>query len=858
MLPTAEEALLIAGPADDVTRLSPSDAFEVATCAWSFAFDAVLEAALAASLVVEALRKACWRKASLDCRSATRAMGKDIIATVEGLLAAIGGCCSTAHNSPGGWSLAAECSELSEAFSAFFTASNSKSRFKHRLFALSFLIHSRCPTKSWKDAKALAWDHWSMDPFKLLSRSTKLSKSARAGKPGQQAPSDGQGARPQLYSRDPLNQASSPSRKRKRGQDSTAPAQELDFFGNGLQDESSDRASHLTSDAKSSGLDGHDATNASIDVGTVASPDMPIDERRRLLKQHKLKVTALYAATKKHRKRDAAGNKKAPAPQLFPQPLKTLDELRKRYGLSTRLAQNIADQGYTVPTEVQLGSLPLLLDGPEEDSATSNQTLCIDLLTVAPTGSGKTLAFMIPLVHAILTDRRLSKTSSTAAMSIATGPSAIILAPTKELAGQLVNEGRKLAASTGVHITQVQKGMLLSNNDTAAIDEDAFSEGNNNEQTGTPSVKADVLVATPGILLSVLKSDNNGSSALRNIRYLILDEADVLLDPLFRDQTLALWSACTSLSLRTSLWSATMGSNIESLARETIEERRISLGVFGAPLIRLVVGLKDSAVPNIQHRMIYSATEQGKLMALRQLLHPSSTSAEAGPSLRPPFLIFTQTIERAVALHSELLYDIPPEAGGIDRIAVLHSDLSDTARDKVMTRFRKGEVWVLVTTDLLSRGVDFRGINGVVNYDIPSSSAAYVHRVGRTGRAGREGGVAVTLYTKEDIPYIKHVANVIAISEKNAGQSNETTSSGMPKWLLDALPDVSKKDKQQLKQGGVDARSGRDAKKARISTKAGYFRREENRRKGAIAGSRMRMLQGEDSGGNTEFAGFEE
>ncbi len=110
-------------------------------------------------------------------------------------------------------------------------------------------------------------------------------------------------------------------------------------------------------------------------------------------------------------------------------------------------------------------------------------------------------------------------------------------------------------------------------------------------------------------------------------------------------------------------------------------------------------------------------------------------------------------------MHDELKYDIPASAGGSTRIAVLHSSLSDSVRSKIMARFRTGEVWVLITTDVLARGVDFVGVNGVVNYDVPTSAASYVHRAGRTGRAGRSGGVSVTFYTKDDIPYIKSVAN---------------------------------------------------------------------------------------------------
>src|SRR5207247_11424519 len=104
-------------------------------------------------------------------------------------------------------------------------------------------------------------------------------------------------------------------------------------------------------------------------------------------------------------------------------------------------------------------------------------------------------------------------------------------------------------------------------------------------------------------------------------------------------------------------------------------------------LVRLVVGLKDSAVPNVSHKLVYAATEQGKLLGLRQLLHPTASTSDSDTHLRPPFLVFTQTIPRAIALHSELMYDIPAEAGGSSRIAVLHSGLSDSQRSDILTGF---------------------------------------------------------------------------------------------------------------------------------------------------------------------------
>lgn len=694
-----------------------------------------------------------------------------------------------------------------------------------------------------------------MDPLKLLSRSTKLSKQGKAKK--EAALPSGQQARPQLFAADRNSASESASKKRKRGQDGDATSENdvsgLDFFGKKVS----------KSEKSQPQPDAHDL-DADNEGADREVEDNSEEHSRHILKTHKLKLTWLNPPSNKSskkEKRKAKEDKKEQKQNVYPRPLEKFHALRQRFGVAQRLQENVSEQGYDLATEVQLAALPVLLDDPKSflplptgSNAAALESSCIDLLTVAPTGSGKTLAFLIPLFSKIM---RLRKSQKDVRHT-----TAVILAPTKELVGQITNEGKKLALNTGIKITQVRKGMRLGHSLAA-------DDGTEDKAEEESSVKVDILVSTPGVLHGILADqEDNTHNALPAVQSLVLDEADVLLDPLFRDQTLAIWNKLSHTDLRVSLWSATMGSNIEDLARSTIAERRKRLvesdvEVCEAPLVRLVVGLKDSAVPNVEHKLTYAATEQGKLMGLRQLLHPTTTNAESGPPLRPPFLVFTQTIERAVALHSELLYDIPAEAGGISRIAVLHSDLSDTARDSVMTRFRKGEVWVLITTDLLSRGVDFRGVNGVVNYDIPTSSAAYVHRVGRTGRAGRQGGVAVTLYSKEDIPYMKHVANVVSMAQKQQGSA---AGEGVQQWLLDALPALTKNEKQKFKKRGVEARTAkgmandpRSARKARISTKAGYVRREENNRKGAIAASKQRSKaqQNDEAGNNSDFAGFD-
>lgn len=596
------------------------------------------------------------------------------------------------------------------------------------------------------------------------------------------------------------------------------------------------------------------------------------DEIRQIQNSHKIKITNLGALRDEDKHETRKAQKEAS--RLYPQPLQRLSDLRHA-DINHALLSNLAEQGYKDPTEVQLATIPMLMSGDVVEP---------DLLTVAPTGSGKTLAFLIPLID------RISKAHHhEEADPSQRHVSAVILAPTKELVIQIVNEGRKLASRTGVRITAFKKGMRLHEDITIAECEDSASEAE--DRTKIPLVKADILVSTPLSLLHAITPSNSTSPLpLPHIHHLILDEADVLLDPIFRSQTLSLWSACTNPSLRTSLWSATIGSSIEELTISTISTRQKNLKTsvkHRAPLVRCIIGLKDTSLPNITHKLIYASTEAGKLTGLRQLIHPPPSTTGNKPNahptlLRPPFLIFTQTIPRATALHNELKYDIPPSASSDvpSRIAVLHSNLSSTARAAIMQNFRLGKIWILITTDLLSRGIDFRGVNGVVNYDIPTTSASYVHRAGRTGRAGREGGVCVTFYTREDVMYLRPIANLIDKSAKLHGSVNGGTSAdkengnGIPGWLLDALPNLTKQTKKELKERGVEVRRAvkeSDDKKERrrkgrntIGTKTGYEKKLENRRKGMVEGSRRRKARGHEAGGEVEssegedgFAGFD-
>ncbi|KLP03012.1 related to ATP-dependent RNA helicase ROK1 [Fusarium fujikuroi] len=693
-----------------------------------------------------------------------------------------------------------------------------------------------------------------MDILKVLSRGTKKTQknSQNSSNSQQKLPSAGTSTNPQLYHDQVRGQ------KRKRTKNEPEPEAhhelpEVDFFA--PKPEPVVKAAVETEEP------------VQVPKPTRPSRLLSEDECRQLLRSHRLKINLLSKTEdqskvkkSKKKKKAAVEVKKDGKKQLFPQPLDSFGELRNAYGLSSKVADNLVFQGYRVPTEVQMGSLPLLVHPQAALKDEDGLEAGVDFLAIAPTGSGKTISFLVPAINNIL--RRRSQQSLGDIHEL----EAIIVAPTRELVHQIVSEGQKLAHGTRLKVVSMKKRTQLSAEqvdmaeDGSEDEEDKESDSEDEDESKGDDkpkqiTKADILVTTPFLLLKFLTSGPPSTQkVLPTVRDLILDEADVLLDPLFRDAMMSDWTACTNPDLRVSFWSATMGSNIESMVTEKLTSRAQSLGITPKPFVRLVVGLKDTAVPNIAHKLIYTATEQGKLLALRQLLHPTAAD-DSGPPLRPPFLVFTQTIDRATALHEELQYDIPLEAGGAARIAALHSGLTDSARSSIMRKFRAGDIWVLITTDVLARGVDFAGVNGVVNYDVPGSSAGYVHRAGRTGRAGREGGVAVTFYTKEDIPFVKMVANVIAASEKQAGKTGD--EAGVQKWLLDALPNVGKADRKKLKERGVEAR--RSGNKAKITSKSGYERRKENNRRGAIEGSKKRKLQAnEDSGDDGEWGGFDD
>ncbi|KAG1170038.1 hypothetical protein G6F70_007300 [Rhizopus microsporus] len=392
-----------------------------------------------------------------------------------------------------------------------------------------------------------------------------------------------------------------------------------------------------------------------------------------------------------------------------PNPFRTFEDLASpAYNLEPKLYNNLMSMAYTTPTPVQMQSIPIMLNGR-------------DIMSCAPTGSGKTMAYLLPILQDL---KKPEKKVSYRAL---------IIAPTRELAQQIAREANHLAQGTKLRVNVLAKA-------TAA----------DKAQTPESRQKFDILVTTPLRLVYAIKENEVDLSA---VRHLVLDEADKLLEKGFLGQTDEIFAACTSTTIQKSLFSATFSSHIEELAKSVMKDP-----------IRIVIGAKNAATDTIKQELLFTGTEAGKRIALRQLIQRG---------LKPPVLIFVQSIDRAKELFHELVFD------GIN-VEVIHSDRTKAQRDNIINQFRVGKIWVLIATDLMARGLDFKGVNLVINYDFPQSVASYIHRIGRTGRAGR-AGEAVTYYTQEDFPYLKKVVNVM----KESGCD-------VPDWMLKSAKQAAK------------------------------------------------------------------
>jgi ATP-dependent RNA helicase DDX52/ROK1 len=335
-----------------------------------------------------------------------------------------------------------------------------------------------------------------------------------------------------------------------------------------------------------------------------------------------------------------------------------------------------------------------------------------EVLSCAPTGSGKTLAFVLPILHLLGNPRKEHFR-------------AVVVSPTKELARQTHRIFTEMSHGKPWKVCLATKSLAH------------FADFS--------SQKYDILIATPMFLLQMMQKCDG--VRLDNVKILIFDEADRLFEESFVEQIDSILTECKHPELKVSLFSATMPPLVEEAAKSVQRDP-----------IKIIVGLKNSATEMVSQQLVYTGSEEGKLLALQNLI-------KAG-KFQPPVLIFVQSKERAEQLYRLLIF----EKLNVD---VIHAERTQFQREQVVDKFRSGEVWVLITTDLMARGMDFKAVNMVINWDFPTTAVTYIHRVGRTGRAGRPG-TAVTMFTDDDISLLRNIANVM----KNSG------CEGIPEWIF--------------------------------------------------------------------------
>jgi ATP-dependent RNA helicase DeaD len=345
-------------------------------------------------------------------------------------------------------------------------------------------------------------------------------------------------------------------------------------------------------------------------------------------------------------------------------------------GITADVAQTLTSLGYEEPTPIQRDAIPPFLAGR-------------DIVGQAATGTGKTAAFALPIIEMLIRDSDRGRGKRSVA--------ALVLVPTRELAMQVAEAIHKYGKSAGARVLPIYGGQSI------------------HQQLVVLRRGVDVVVATPGRALDHIRRK---TLDLSEIRTLVLDEADEMLDMGFAEDLDAILEAAPA-KRQTALFSATLAPRIRAIAKRHLTDP-VSLKIEGEKV-------EAGKVPRVK-QVAYMVQRQQKPAALGRILDIENPASA---------IIFCRTRTEVDELTETM------NARGY-RAEAIHGGLSQEQRDRVMRRFREGGVDLLVATDVAARGLDIGHLSHVVNFDVPAAPDAYVHRIGRTGRAGREG-TAITL-----------------------------------------------------------------------------------------------------------------
>lgn len=348
------------------------------------------------------------------------------------------------------------------------------------------------------------------------------------------------------------------------------------------------------------------------------------------------------------------------------------------FDLEDEVLDGLDAMQFSEATPVQEATIPLLLEGR-------------DMIACAQTGTGKTAAYILPIIN------KLSR-----GLGVKDRVNAVIMAPTRELALQIEQQVEGFAYFLPISSVAIYGG----------TDGIAFAQ----QQRGL-SLGADIVIATPGRLLSLLSLSN---AELSDVSYFVLDEADRMLDMGFSEDILEI-RRLLPVQCQTVMFSATMPAKIKNFARSILRNP-------------VEVELAISRPPESIRQSAYVCREVQKLPILMDIF--SRSSAERS-------IVFSSRKQKVKELYRSL------KGRGI-KVAQMHSDLDQSEREEVMKDFKNGAVDLLVATDIVARGIDIDNIRMVINYDVPRDPEDYVHRIGRTARGTGEAGEAITFVNEEE------------------------------------------------------------------------------------------------------------
>lgn len=383
-----------------------------------------------------------------------------------------------------------------------------------------------------------------------------------------------------------------------------------------------------------------------------------------------------------------------------------------KLGLSNNVLEGIKAMGYVEPTPIQLRAIPLIMSGR-------------DVIGSAQTGTGKTAAFALPILSQLGEHQRDTRV--------------LILEPTRELAAQVETAIRDFCRFTSLRVAVMFGGVGYGRQN------EALKKG------------IDILVATPGRLLDHL---SQGTCRLDHVKYMVLDEADRMLDMGFLPDVRQIVQKCPR-ERHTALFSATIPPQIETLIQwamkspETVE-----------------IGARRSPAETVKH-VIYPVAEDQKADLLRELLDRLNYDS---------VIVFCRTKHRADRIGNLLRKNN-------HAVAILHSNRTQREREEALKGFRNGRYEVLVATDIAARGLDIADVSHVINFDVPQHPEDYVHRIGRTGRAQATGD-ALTIMVAEDSQHVRSI-------ERYIGQKIERTKLENFNYKYTALFDESKPGQPQ-------------------------------------------------------------